>query len=210
MRSLILSAIAGAALLGTTAIAPSQAAVSADINIHLGRRAPAVYFVREPRVLLIPETEVYYVDDYDDLGYDMYRCDDWWYINDGGYWYRSHYYRGPWVNISISTLPRRMLNVPIAYRHQPYRSPYWDRGYDSRYYSSRRYDDGRRWSGQRSYDSRSWSRSRDDNRGDVRWRNDRRNDRRDDRNWNDDRGRGHGKGNGRGHGRGRNHDDDDD
>lgn len=222
MRSLILGAIAGTALLGTMAIAPSQAAVSADINIHLGRRAPAVYFAREPRVVVIPETEVYYVDDYDELGYDMYRCDDWWYINDGGDWYRSHYYRGPWVSISFSTLPRRILNVPIAYRHEPYRSQYWGRsygGYDGRYQSSRRYDDGRSWSGRRYDDDRRnsdrwWTRRSGDGR-DVRWRSDR-SDRRDDDNWRNGRGNngngrgnGKGKGNGRGHGRGRGHGDDD-
>ena len=145
MRSFILSAIAGTALLGAASIPSAQAAVSADINIHIGRRAPDVYFARAPRVVLIPDTEVYYVDDYDGYDdYDMYRCDGWWYINDGGYWYRSQNYRGPWIGISISTLPRRVLNVPIAYRHQPYRSPTWNRGYDDRYQQSRGTWSGRR------------------------------------------------------------------
>jgi hypothetical protein len=223
MRSLILSAIAGTALLGTTAIAPAKAAVSADINIHVGRRAPAVYFQREPRVMLIPDTEVYYVND---LDYDMYRCDGWWYIDDGGYWYRSHSYRGPWINLSISSLPRRVLNVPIAYRHQPYRSPSWDRGYNggnrgyndgNRGYNDgnrsggswsgdrRRQDDGRSWTGDRSRqdDGRSWtgdrSRQDDGRNSDQRWRDGRGNDQ--SRGGNN--GRGNSNGNGNGHGRGK-------
>jgi hypothetical protein len=189
-------------LLGTTAIAPAKAAVSADINIHVGRRAPAVYFQREPRVILIPDTEVYYVND---LDYDMYRCDGWWYIDDGGYWYRARSYRGPWVSLSISSLPRRVLNVPIAYRHQPYRSPNWNRGYSN---GDRSYGDrsrsGGSWSGDRRRQDggATWDRNRQ---GDDR---DRQNDGRDsDTRWRDGRGneqnRGGNHGNGNGNGRGR-------
>ena len=225
MRGLLLSTLCASALLAGTEIAPARAAVSADINIHVGRRAPAVYFARAPRVVLIPDTEIYCVQD---LGYDydMYQCGDWWYIDDGGYWYRSRSYRGPFVSISFTSLPGDFRYVPTSYRRQPYRPGQWSwsdnrngyRGSNGWQYQNRR----DRNNGDYQYVHR--DQNRDWNRNDANWRNGYRRWRNDrDQNWRDDdqngrdgrshgdgngRGRGHGRGHGNGNGRG--HDDNDD
>ena len=135
MRSTILAALllAGVAALSS---APARAEVSADINIHLGERYP-VQFRHAPRVYEVPQSDVYYVPD---RGYDMYQCDDRWYINDGGSWYGANSYRGPFLRISYQSVPRRILRMQWGYRHQT-------RGY---------------WSQDRSWhgDSRGWNHGR--------------------------------------------------
>jgi hypothetical protein len=152
-RAGALALVATGALLATTAAwTPAAAGVSADINVHIGdRRPPVVVFDREPDVILVPRTRVYYVD-HD--GYDLYRYGRYWYMNDDGYWFRASSYRGPFVSISVGRVPRQIVVVPARYRRHPVhphggppgqmkksRAVYrdYDRG-------DRRYDDrDRRW-----------------------------------------------------------------
>lgn len=117
MRRLILSfACAGALLLAVTA-GGARAGVSADVNLHLGSRpAPVVVFDREPDVVLVPSTRVYYVGG---LDYDLFRYGRFWYINEDGYWYRAQHYRGPFVAIGFERVPRTIIEVPVTYRHHP-------------------------------------------------------------------------------------------
>lgn len=121
MRRLILSfACAGMfALAGTMGMAGgAQAGVSADINLHVGdRRAPVVVFDREPDVVLVPRTRVYYVSG---LDYDLFRYGRHWYINDGGYWFRARHYRGPFVAVAYERVPRTIFSVPARYHRHPW------------------------------------------------------------------------------------------
>jgi hypothetical protein len=104
------------ATLGATPT-PAAAAVSADINVRIGPRpAPVVVFDREPDVVLVPRSRVYYVD-HD--RYDLYRYGRYWYINDDGYWFRASSYRGPFVSISVGRVPRSIVVVPARYRRHP-------------------------------------------------------------------------------------------
>jgi hypothetical protein len=107
-----MSLLAGVVSFGS---APANAAVSADINLHIGRRAPAVYFRRAPSTYVIPNSRVYYVQGTD---YDMFRFGSMWYINDGGYWYTSRSYRGPFVECGFESVPRVILQVPGRYHRQ--------------------------------------------------------------------------------------------
>jgi hypothetical protein len=109
---LVMSLLAGVVSFGS---APANAAVSADINLHIGRRAPAVYFRRAPSTYLIPNSRVYYVQGTD---YDMFRFGSMWYINDGGYWYTSRSFRGPFVECDFVSVPRVILQVPGRYHRQ--------------------------------------------------------------------------------------------
>lgn len=96
---------------------PARAGVSADINLHIGDRpAPVVVFDREPDVVLVPRSRVYYVE-HD--GYDLYRYGRYWYINDGGYWFRASSYRGPFLSIAVGRVPRSIVVVPARYRRHP-------------------------------------------------------------------------------------------
>lgn len=101
----------------TLASARSEAGVSADVNIRLGSRpAPVVVFEREPDVVLVPSTRVYYVDG---LDYDLFRYGQYWYINDSGYWYRARNYRGPFAQIGFNYVPRPIIVVPERYHRHP-------------------------------------------------------------------------------------------
>ena len=167
---------------------PASAAISADINLHIGRRAPHVYFRSEPRGYLIPSSDVYYFDD--DYGdYDMFQYGSWYYVNDGGDWYRSRSWRGPFIGVSFETVPSRIFRVPSRYHHQT-------RGW---YAPQRQWDNGPRYRNDRGYrNDRDWNNN--DRRGnDRRGRNHRRDwNNGDDRQWNNGDDQGNGRRRGRG------------
>jgi len=112
----------GGALVLAAALSLAQGAsavtrVSADLNVHFGDRpAPVVVFEREPDVVLVPSSRVYYVGG---LDYDLFRYGQYWYINDGGYWYRARNYRGPFGQIRYETVPRQIVVVPERYHRHP-------------------------------------------------------------------------------------------
>jgi hypothetical protein len=117
MRGLTLGGALVLVLGLTLASARSEAGVSADVNIRLGNRpAPMVVFEREPDVVLVPSTRVYYVDG---LDYDLFRYGQYWYINDSGYWYRARNYRGPFAQIGFNYVPRPIIVVPGRYHRHP-------------------------------------------------------------------------------------------
>jgi len=120
MRRQLLPAILAGALLTTTGIGTALSAVSFDI--HFGTRAPARYYRVQPAMVVVPNTEVYYVEG---PGYDMYRYGTWWYVNEDGYWYRARSYRGPYVSVSYSTVPRQIVIVPARYHSHPFRPASW-------------------------------------------------------------------------------------
>ena len=171
-----LYAFAAAAMLAATITTAAHAA--ADIRVRIGDRSSGatLTFRSEPRVVVIPNTRVYYVRDHD---YDLYRYGRYWYYVDDGYWYRATSWRGPFVQVRVSAVPRTVYSVPVRYRRHwrnasydnvnYYRSRdrYRDRNYRDRDYRDRNDRDGRDWDGD----------GRDRDRG---------------------RGRGRGNGNGRG------------
>ena len=106
-----------AVVLSVTAAANADTRVSADVNIHLGSRpAPVVVFEREPDVVLVPGSRVYAVGG---LDYDLFRYGQFWYINDGGYWYRARNYRGPFAQIRYESVPQQIVVVPERYHRHP-------------------------------------------------------------------------------------------
>ena len=106
-----------AAALSLASGASAVTRVSADLNVHFGSRpAPVVVFEREPDVVLVPSSRVYYVGG---LDYDLFRYGQYWYINDGGYWYRARNYRGPFGPIRFETVPRQIVVVPGRYHRHP-------------------------------------------------------------------------------------------
>ena len=110
-RLLIAAAFSTLAL--ATFHAPSMAATSVSISIGDPYRGAALRFRSEPQVVMVPQTRVYYVRDY---GYDVYRYGSYWYFIDDGRWYRARNYRGPFLYIHTSTVPRAIVQVPVRYR----------------------------------------------------------------------------------------------
>jgi len=94
----------------------------AHVDVHIGVGVPApptVIFDREPEVVLVPQTNVYYVPGQPD--YDVYRYGGYWYVNRDGYWYRSQSYQGPFTYIVYDRVPRPIVVLPGEYHHHPFR-----------------------------------------------------------------------------------------
>jgi hypothetical protein len=101
-----------------------------------------------------------------------------WYVNDGGYWYSSRSWRGPFVGVRYTSVPAPILRMPTRYRHQT--RGYWQQAPQQQ-----------TWNNDRSHNDRDqggWQ-SRDDNDNDN----------------NGNNGRGHGKNKNKGNGRGNGH-----
>jgi hypothetical protein len=47
---------------------------------------------------------------------DLYRYRSTWYLVDDGEWYRSDSWKGPFLSVSASSVPREVLKVPSRYR----------------------------------------------------------------------------------------------
>jgi hypothetical protein len=115
MKRLLMAAVA-LATVGFAAIpASSTAATSVGVSINIGDpyRGGALHFRSEPDVVLVPDTRVYYVRDYD---YDVYRYGSYWYFIDDGRWYRARSYRGPFMYIHETSVPHAIVTVPVHYR----------------------------------------------------------------------------------------------
>lgn len=107
---------------GIAAMLPAVRPVDAEVDVHIGigiPPPPSIVFQAEPPVIVVPQTDVYYVPEAS--GYDMYRYGSWWYVNRDGYWYRARSYRGPFGHVEYSRVPRRIIGIPGTYRHFPVR-----------------------------------------------------------------------------------------
>ncbi len=122
-------------LLGTP---PADAKAAVNINISAGSRPS--FIINSPPSFIYLRTQGFSVS----VGnpYDIVYYGKRYYIYHNGHWYRSYYYRGPWVLILDSGLPyqiRRYRWDDIRrYRDIEYRRP------DSRTNQYQRNDDNRR------------------------------------------------------------------
>ncbi len=117
-----LLALAAGLAVALAAPAAVRAGTSLDISLHVGNPPPppAYVFEAEPRVVLIPQTRVYYVPG---PSFDLFRYGRYWYINNGGWWYRSYHYRGPFAYIAYERVPVTVLRVPAKYHRHPLGGP---------------------------------------------------------------------------------------
>ena len=135
MKRLI--ALSAFALVATTTSA-SLAATSVDVRIGIGTPPPPpVVVVREePHVVFVPGSSVYVVEDRHWGDYDTFRYGVYWYSYNGGFWYRSRGWRGPYVVLAANRVPRAIINVPQSHwKHHPHGMPpgqarKYDRGRD--------------------------------------------------------------------------------
>jgi hypothetical protein len=71
-------------------------------------------FTVEPRMRIIPDTDVYYIRDASE--YDVYQFEGTWYLNDNSEWFRASSWRGPFVSIRPVDIPIQIATVPAGYR----------------------------------------------------------------------------------------------
>ena len=83
------------------------------------------------------------------IPYDLYYFDPYYYLNQRGYWYRSHHYNGPWGSIKYKSLPHsfqkhRYADI-IRWRDNEHRSYKKDRNrYKGRHFRPERHKVERR------------------------------------------------------------------
>ena len=119
-------------------IPPADAKAAVNININTGSRPS--FIINSPPSFIYLRTQGFSVS----VGspYDIVYYGKRYYIYHNGHWYRSYYYRGPWVLILDSGLPyqirRHRWEDIRRYRDIEYRRP------DSRTNQYQRNDDNRR------------------------------------------------------------------
>ena len=115
MKSKVLVLLAGLLFLGFAAPArQAQAAVSVGVSVVSGRGL-SLSFSSHPDFGLIPGSRVYYGRDIDR---DVYCYGDDWYYVDQDAWYEGPSYRGPFVQVSFSSVPYEIRSVPGRYRRR--------------------------------------------------------------------------------------------
>jgi hypothetical protein len=131
-----------AALLLTLASAVPAAA--GNFSVSIGIDVP-VY----PTLQRIPHYPVYYAPN---LRTNYFFYDGLYWVFDGGGWYSSTWYNGPWLEVDRYEVPAALLHVPVRYyRSRPvsfrtYRvdaAPHWDRYWGPAWAERRR--DWERW-----------------------------------------------------------------
>jgi hypothetical protein len=100
--------IAGAALPAL----PAGAQVSVNINVG----PPPVIFASPPRVVVVPNTPVYYVPA---TSYNVFVYEGRYYSFHDGAWFLATSHGGPWVFLPVERVPRPILTVPVRYYKVP-------------------------------------------------------------------------------------------
>lgn len=111
-------------------------------NLPTGYWASGRTFSRKPSMGVIPNSSVTFATRSED--FDLYRLHGTWYLVDGGVWYRSTSWRGPFLSIRASSVPRDVLVIPSRYRHD-WTSSMNDEGRDYRDNDRDRYRDNDRY-----------------------------------------------------------------
>ena len=90
--------------------------VAVRTDVSDGSLASPRTFVKKPKMTTIGSTNgVSYASRITD--FDLYRYRSTWFLVEDGVWYKSDSWRGPFLSVRASKVPRNVLNVPSAYRH---------------------------------------------------------------------------------------------
>lgn len=158
-RALLISS-----LLVTVLAAPAMAATQMYFGFQIGIASapppPRFVFHGAPHLMRVPSSDVFVVSDAG-FGYDEFRYGSYWYVSNGGFWYRGASYGGPYVVIDVRQVPSPIFYVPRErWRHHQW-GPNWVR------YAGR---DGERqaaWARERQGNhDRNWNADRGGSRGD--------------------------------------------
>ena len=101
-------------LLATVLAIPLTAAAQVSVNVNVG--PPPIIFPRPPRVVVVPQTPVYYVPD---TSYNVFLYDHRYYSFHEGAWFLASSHGGPWVFVPAERVPPPLLRVPVRYYKVP-------------------------------------------------------------------------------------------
>lgn len=67
---------------------------------------------RRPRMVRIPNLDIYYTPD---LSYNLYRADRAWYLLHHEKWYQGQTHEGPWRYLGYSKVPEKLKRIPAEF-----------------------------------------------------------------------------------------------
>jgi hypothetical protein len=91
-------------------------AVAAEVNVNINVGPPPVIFAEPPRVVVVPQTPVYYAPD---TTYNVFLFEGRYYSFYNGGWFVAVSHRGPWTFVPVERVPRPVLAVPARYYRMP-------------------------------------------------------------------------------------------
>ncbi len=101
-------------LLATVLAIPFAAGAEVNVNINVG--PPPVIFAEPPRVVVVPQTPVFYAPD---TTYNVFLFDGRYYSFYNGAWFIAVSHRGPWTFVPVERVPRPVVAVPVRYYKTP-------------------------------------------------------------------------------------------
>ena len=111
-----------AVIIATPAGASAGTSVGWSVTVGNAPPPPTIVFQREPRVVVVPGSTVYVLED--DCDYDVFRYGVFWYVFNDGHWYRARTHRGPFAAVGARYVPNAISNVPPKYwRRHPHGGP---------------------------------------------------------------------------------------
>jgi hypothetical protein len=84
--------------------------MSASVQVRSAPPPPAFEFNSDPHFNYLTDRRVSVISD-DNFNYDMLSSGRYYYLYNGGYWYRSQSPRGPFVAIEARRVPRQIFDV---------------------------------------------------------------------------------------------------
>ena len=103
-----------ALLLATAAMSPLAADAQVSVNVNVG--PPPVIFPAPPRVVVVPQTPVYYAPD---TTYNVFFYNGRYYSYHEGAWFLAASHGGPWAFVPVAHVPPPILAVPVRYYKVP-------------------------------------------------------------------------------------------
>jgi hypothetical protein len=103
--------------------ASASGALAPGTKAHRAPSAPVVAFREPPRLVMVPGTTVYVVQDGVRMDHDLFRYGVYWYAYDDGFWFRARSYRGPFRMIEVKYVPRAVISVPAKHWRRHPESP---------------------------------------------------------------------------------------
>ena len=94
----------------------SSAPAGADVSVNVDIGPPPGIFAAPPRVVMVPQTQVYYVPD---TSYNVFVYGGRYYSFHNGAWFLAASHGGPWTFVPVEHVPRPLVLVPPRYYKIP-------------------------------------------------------------------------------------------
>src|SRR5262245_61511572 len=87
-----------------------------QVSVNVNVAPPPVIFHAPPRVVVVPNTPVYYVPA---TSYNVFVYEKHYYSFHEGAWFVANSHGGPWVFVPTERVPRPVIAVPVKYYKIP-------------------------------------------------------------------------------------------